>query len=68
MRRIFQALELKSIWMPNLKRVADVISTATRPAIPEKLLDIILRHYDLVEFYLTLSFCAILKQKAEDAV
>lgn len=68
MQSISQSLELKSIWTSNLKRVADVISTTTKPVIPEKLLGINLRHYDLVELYLTPSFCVILKQKAEDAV
>lgn len=54
--------------MSNLKRSIDAISTTKRPATPEKLLGINLRHYDLIELYLTLSFCVILKQKAEDAV
>ena len=59
-------LDLRSIWMSNLKRSIDAISTATRLVAPERPLATNLRYYDFVSHYLFPIFCVILKQKAED--
>lgn len=45
----------------QFEKSIDAISTTTRPAAPERLLGINLRHYDFVSHYLIPIFCVILK-------